>query len=249
MRIKRILHPCQARGARQRDRHGPVGGQGARSRLLKKSSATATRLLYQSKFCGSLGFSHKPRSSGERASTARPSNSSGSTQRLSRRQGSLVVAASRRRSRWQRRSARTGPCHHRAREFRKFLDDIEARRRRRPHVHLVMDNCATHKTPLIRGWLAKRPRWHVHLTQPAHHGSTRSSASSPSSPNARSGGNLPQRRGAAGRHHVLHRSAQRRPQTFPLDQGRRRHPRFNRALLRLQSARKRQMLRTSGPRH
>ena len=31
-------------------------------------------------------------------------------------------------------------------------------------VHLVIDNYATHKTPLIRNWLAKRPRWHVHLT-------------------------------------------------------------------------------------
>ncbi|WP_371817974.1 transposase [Bradyrhizobium sp. CCBAU 53421] len=31
-------------------------------------------------------------------------------------------------------------------------------------VLLVMDNCATLKTPLIRNWLAKRPRWHVHLT-------------------------------------------------------------------------------------
>jgi transposase len=27
-----------------------------------------------------------------------------------------------------------------------------------------MDNYATHKTPRIRNWLAKRPRWHVHLT-------------------------------------------------------------------------------------
>ena len=27
-----------------------------------------------------------------------------------------------------------------------------------------MDNYATHKTPLIRNWLARRPRWHVHLT-------------------------------------------------------------------------------------
>jgi hypothetical protein len=31
-------------------------------------------------------------------------------------------------------------------------------------VHLVMDNYATHKTALIRSWLAKRPRWHIHLT-------------------------------------------------------------------------------------
>jgi hypothetical protein len=26
-----------------------------------------------------------------------------------------------------------------------------------------MYNYATHKTPLIRSWLAKRPRWHVHF--------------------------------------------------------------------------------------
>jgi transposase len=27
-----------------------------------------------------------------------------------------------------------------------------------------MDNYATHKTALIRNWLTRRPRWHVHLT-------------------------------------------------------------------------------------
>ena len=31
-------------------------------------------------------------------------------------------------------------------------------------VLLVMDNYATHKTKLVRDWLVKRPRWHVHLT-------------------------------------------------------------------------------------
>jgi hypothetical protein len=31
-------------------------------------------------------------------------------------------------------------------------------------VHLIWDNYATHKTPLIRNWLLERPRWHVHLT-------------------------------------------------------------------------------------
>jgi hypothetical protein len=31
-------------------------------------------------------------------------------------------------------------------------------------IHIVMDNYATHKTPLIRNWFAKRPQWHVHLT-------------------------------------------------------------------------------------
>jgi transposase len=59
-----------------------------------------------------------------------------------------------------------GKCYsrHRATEFRKFLDEIEAAVPRGLDVHLVMDNYATHKTLLIRKWLAKRPRWHVHLT-------------------------------------------------------------------------------------
>ena len=59
-----------------------------------------------------------------------------------------------------------GKCYarHRAKEFRAFLDEIEASVPKGLDVHLVMDNYATHKTPLIRNWLAKRPRWHVHLT-------------------------------------------------------------------------------------
>ena len=59
-----------------------------------------------------------------------------------------------------------GKCfpRHRATEFRRFLDEIEANVPKNLDVHLVMDNYATHKTPLIRAWLAKRPRWHVHLT-------------------------------------------------------------------------------------
>ena len=59
-----------------------------------------------------------------------------------------------------------GQCfpRHRAAEFRKFLDEIEANVPSDLDVHLIMDNYATHKTPLIRAWFAKRPRWHVHLT-------------------------------------------------------------------------------------
>jgi len=59
-----------------------------------------------------------------------------------------------------------GKCfpRHRAAEFRRFLDEIEANVPKDLDVHLVMDNYATHKTPMIRNWLAKRPRWHVHLT-------------------------------------------------------------------------------------
>ena len=54
-----------------------------------------------------------------------------------------------------------GKCfrRHRAAEFRRFLDAIEANVPTGLDVHLVMDNYATHKAPLIRNWLAKRPRW------------------------------------------------------------------------------------------
>ena len=55
-------------------------------------------------------------------------------------------------------------ARHRTSESRRFLDEIEANVPQNLDVHLVMDNYATHKTPLIRNWLAKRPRWHVHLT-------------------------------------------------------------------------------------
>jgi transposase len=59
-----------------------------------------------------------------------------------------------------------GECHrrHRSQEFRQFLDTIEANVPPHLAVHLVLDNYGTHKTALIRRWLAKRPRFHVHFT-------------------------------------------------------------------------------------
>lgn len=53
---------------------------------------------------------------------------------------------------------------HRSTEYRKFLDLIDARVPPDLDVHLIVDNYQTHKTPLIRRWLAKRPRFHVHFT-------------------------------------------------------------------------------------
>jgi transposase len=53
---------------------------------------------------------------------------------------------------------------HRSIEFRKFLDVIEANVPPDVDVHLIMDNYGTHKTPLIRAWFAKRPRFHPHFT-------------------------------------------------------------------------------------
>ncbi|HYV65412.1 MAG TPA: IS630 family transposase [Myxococcales bacterium] len=59
-----------------------------------------------------------------------------------------------------------GQCHqrHRAIEFRKFLDTVEAAVPAALDIHLILDNYATHKTPGIRRWLAKRPRFHLHFT-------------------------------------------------------------------------------------
>ena len=53
---------------------------------------------------------------------------------------------------------------HRAGEFRKFLDTVDAAVPRELDVHVVMDNYGTHKTPAIRRWFARRPRFHVHFT-------------------------------------------------------------------------------------
>lgn len=59
-----------------------------------------------------------------------------------------------------------GECHrrHRSIEFRHFLDTIEAAVPADLDVHLVLDNYGTHKSPTIRRWLAKRPRFILHFT-------------------------------------------------------------------------------------
>jgi len=53
---------------------------------------------------------------------------------------------------------------HRSVEFRAFLDTIEKNVPPELDVHLILDNYGTHKTELIRNWLAKRPRFHLHFT-------------------------------------------------------------------------------------
>lgn len=53
---------------------------------------------------------------------------------------------------------------HRSTEFRDFLDRIEREVPDDLEVHLVLDNYGTHKTPLIKRWLLRHPRFHVHFT-------------------------------------------------------------------------------------
>jgi transposase len=53
---------------------------------------------------------------------------------------------------------------HRTREFRAFLETIEARTPARLDLHLILDNYGTHKTPTIKRWLLRHPRFHLHFT-------------------------------------------------------------------------------------
>ena len=62
-----------------------------------------------------------------------------------------------------------GKCYrrHRSVEFLDFLKRIDAAVPADLDVHLVLDNYGTHKTAVIRRWLLKRPRYHLHFT-PTH---------------------------------------------------------------------------------
>ena len=51
-----------------------------------------------------------------------------------------------------------------AAEFLNFLKEIDAQVPDGLDIHVVMDNYATHKTPRIKAWLARRPHYHVHFT-------------------------------------------------------------------------------------
>jgi transposase len=53
---------------------------------------------------------------------------------------------------------------HRATEFKKFLTTIDKTVPQALDVHVVCDNYGTHKTPAIKSWLARHPRFHLHFT-------------------------------------------------------------------------------------
>src|SRR5215469_13053539 len=54
--------------------------------------------------------------------------------------------------------------HHRAAEFKRFLAKIDKTVPAGLEVHLVCDNLANCKTPAIRAWLARHPRFRLHFT-------------------------------------------------------------------------------------
>jgi transposase len=53
---------------------------------------------------------------------------------------------------------------HRATEFKKFLATIDKTVPAELDIHLICDNYGTHKTPAIKAWLARHPRFHMHFT-------------------------------------------------------------------------------------
>jgi transposase len=53
---------------------------------------------------------------------------------------------------------------HRAAEFKEFLARIDKNVPAGLKVHMVCDNLATHKTPVIQAWLARHPRFRLHFT-------------------------------------------------------------------------------------
>jgi transposase len=53
---------------------------------------------------------------------------------------------------------------HRAIEFKKFLQKIDAQVPQHLDVHLICDNYGTHKSPAIKKWLTAHPRFHMHHT-------------------------------------------------------------------------------------
>jgi transposase len=53
---------------------------------------------------------------------------------------------------------------HRHQEFIRFLNALEREIPAGKVVHAILDNYAAHKTPEVRRWLARHPRWTFHFT-------------------------------------------------------------------------------------
>ena len=53
---------------------------------------------------------------------------------------------------------------HRQQEFLRFLKLIDTAVPQDLDLHLVLDNYATHKTPKVKQWLLRHPRFHLHFT-------------------------------------------------------------------------------------
>jgi transposase len=52
---------------------------------------------------------------------------------------------------------------HRHQEFITFLNEIDAKTPRELDLHVILDNYGSHKTPHVKRWLKKHPRFHLHF--------------------------------------------------------------------------------------
>jgi transposase len=59
-----------------------------------------------------------------------------------------------------------GQClpRHRSKEFIRFLKQIEQQTPPDLDLHVIVDNSSTHKSPPVKRWLHKHPRFHLHFT-------------------------------------------------------------------------------------
>jgi transposase len=59
-----------------------------------------------------------------------------------------------------------GSCQprHRAKEFIAFLRRIDRCTAKHLDLHIILDNYATHKTPEVKAWLKRHPRFKLHFT-------------------------------------------------------------------------------------
>lgn len=53
---------------------------------------------------------------------------------------------------------------HRSSEFLQFLRTIDQSVPLKLDIHLVMDNYGTHKSPIVKAWFTRHPRFHLHFT-------------------------------------------------------------------------------------
>lgn len=58
-----------------------------------------------------------------------------------------------------------GEClpRHRSREFIRFLARIDRETPPDLALHLIVDNARTHKSPPVKRWLNRHPRFHLHV--------------------------------------------------------------------------------------
>ena len=59
-----------------------------------------------------------------------------------------------------------GQClpRHRSREFMRFLNLIDHQTPAELELHLIVDNSSTHKSPPVKRWIKRHPRFHLHFT-------------------------------------------------------------------------------------